>query len=186
MEPVIHLLIPLVLILAFNKDIDRRKVMGYSLLALFPDVDFFFGHAVFHNIFAPLGLSSVIYHIKGRDKTAWKLSMFFLVSHLILDLGFVALLYPIEHKVYTVDLNIYTSPKVFDGVWEVISGNKEVGYELSSIVKSESGITHQPLISARMSEVSPLFTQTGLMLVLLMILTAVFTHFRGLKKDGKE
>jgi hypothetical protein len=177
MEPLIHYVIPVLFILALNQKLDRRKILRYSLLTLLPDMDFFLGHALLHNIFMPLALSSIVYHLAGRDKSSWMLSTYFLYSHLILDLGFVALLYPIEDSVFSLKINIYTSPKVAGNIWNIITGQGAIGKEAAAIIKSKSEVTEYPLEVAKNAEVSPVFTQIGLMLILIYLLTIALNRF---------
>ena len=174
MEPVVHYFIPVAFILALGK-IDRRTVLRYSPLALLPDLDFFFGHAFLHSILMPIAISSIVYHLTGRNRTAWVLSSYFLFSHLILDLGFTALFYPFG-GVLSLNFNLYTSPKVAENVWNLITGQGAFEKEFYTILKLRPNIKTYPIDAAGSAEVSPLFTQTGLMMILLLLLTLLFNR----------
>jgi membrane-bound metal-dependent hydrolase YbcI (DUF457 family) len=98
MDPLLHLLLPVLFLLAMR--IDTRKVLMFAPLAIFPDFDAVFGlhRAVFHSfipiLVLPIGL--MIYSKLKRPE--WMLSallvQFFLASHIVLDLGGVAFLWP--------------------------------------------------------------------------------------------
>jgi hypothetical protein len=98
MDPLLHLLLPVLFLLALR--IDTRKVLMLAPLAIFPDFDAVFGlhRAVFHS-FIPilvLPLSFIIFSKLKRPE--WMLSamlvQFYLASHIVLDLGGVAFLWP--------------------------------------------------------------------------------------------
>jgi len=173
MEPFIHFILPLIFLLAFGKGYCRKKILLYSPLAVLPDIDFFFGHALFHNIFMPFILASIFYHLSGKDRQVWTLSMYFLLSHLILDLGFVALFYPFGGSVFSLNVNIYTSPTVWKNIVSVVSGEAELAAETGNILHSTYAVDILPLEEAAKSPISPVFTQTSLIIALLLVLTFV-------------
>jgi hypothetical protein len=98
MDPFVHLLLPVLFLLAIK--IDTRKVLMFAPLAILPDFDAVFGlhRAVFHSfipiLVVPIGL--IIYSKLRRPE--WMLSallvQFYLASHIVLDLGGVAILWP--------------------------------------------------------------------------------------------
>ncbi|MBD3388900.1 MAG: hypothetical protein GF416_07520 [Candidatus Altiarchaeales archaeon] len=176
MEPLAHYMLPVVFMLAFNPRTDRRTVLKYSPLAVLPDIDFFFGHAILHNIFAPALIGVVVYHVTKKNREALLLSLFFLYSHLILDLGFVALLYPAKANVISLDFNIYTSPGMARNMWGMITGETAMH---ESILKADNRIRAEPIEAAENAPMSPVFTQLSLMLILLALLTLAFKQFKG-------
>jgi len=110
MDPVLHILLPLLLLLAVK--IDPKKALLLAPLAVLPDFDALFGlhRALFHSfiplVVLPLGF--VLYSKWYRPE--WMLgsmiALFYLLSHLVLDLGGVAFLYP-----FTTD-QLYFDPEI--------------------------------------------------------------------------
>jgi membrane-bound metal-dependent hydrolase YbcI (DUF457 family) len=124
-DPATHLAIPLLILLAAR--MNPRLVVPLSFFALFPDFDSLFGihRQLFHNIFVTvlIPLAFLIY-AKAR-KPGWVLPiaiiMFYLISHVMLDLSGVALLYPFYQEAFYFEPNLYfyTQPTVrFDLVVE--------------------------------------------------------------------
>jgi membrane-bound metal-dependent hydrolase YbcI (DUF457 family) len=110
MDPVMHLLLPLLILLALR--IETRPVILLAPLTILPDFDAFFGlhRAVFHSfipvLVLPIGL---ILYSKFR-RPEWMLSalivQFYLASHVVLDLAGVAFLWP-----FTTDM-LYIDPEL--------------------------------------------------------------------------
>jgi len=77
MEPLIHYLIPLVFILAFAPNLNKKPVFLLSPLLILPDIDFLFKAKVFHNIFFVLLISFAVYFsyswLIKKDKKAFYL-----------------------------------------------------------------------------------------------------------------
>jgi len=98
MDPLIHLLLPVLFLLAVR--IDTRRVLMFAPLAIFPDFDAVFGlhRAVFHSFIPILVLPIGLMIFSKLKKPEWMLSallvQFFMASHIILDLGGVAFLWP--------------------------------------------------------------------------------------------
>ena len=98
MDPLMHLLLPLLFLLALR--IDTKKVLLFAPLAILPDFDAVFGlhRAGFHSfipvLVVPIGL--ILYSRFKRPE--WMLSallvQFYLASHIVLDLGGVAFAWP--------------------------------------------------------------------------------------------
>ena len=112
-----HFIIPLLILLVAFPRMDKRMAVGLAFLALVPDMDFFidFTHRfLFHNIFFTTGLSLLIY-LFSRNLKIFLISLYYLTSHLILDLtvGAVALFYPLYQRL--IDINITLNSKwIFD------------------------------------------------------------------------
>jgi membrane-bound metal-dependent hydrolase YbcI (DUF457 family) len=107
MDPFMHLLLPLLFLLAVR--IDARKAILFAPLAILPDFDALFGlhRALFHS-FVPilvLPLALVVYSKLRRPE--WVLgsliALFYLVSHVVLDLGGVAFLWPVVQEQFYLD-----------------------------------------------------------------------------------
>jgi len=98
MDPLMHLLLPVLFLLALR--IDTKKVLLFAPLTILPDFDaaFQLHRAVFHSfipvLVIPVGL--VLYSKFKRPE--WMLSallvQFYLASHIVLDLGGVAFAWP--------------------------------------------------------------------------------------------
>ncbi len=98
MDPVLHLLLPILFLLAIR--IDPKKVLMFAPLAIIPDFDAAFGlhRAVLHS-FVPILVVPIAFIIYSKLKRPdWMLgallAQFFLASHVVLDLGGVAFLWP--------------------------------------------------------------------------------------------
>lgn len=112
MEPILHILIPLLILLALFPKLDKKWVIGLSFLAILPDLDFYTSpiHRIaLHNIFFIIILPSLIYLI-SRNLKAFYISLYYLTSHLILDLtiGGVALFYPFYKKLIEITISLST------------------------------------------------------------------------------
>jgi hypothetical protein len=184
MEPLAHYAIPTLFLLALNPKTNRRRVLLYSPLALFPDLDFFFGHAFLHNIFAVAIISIIVYYATGKSRWAGLVSAYFLSAHLVLDLGFVALLYPLKANILSLNVKIYTSPASGRNLLRILSGEGSISEELPGMIKSDSAWVEYPLESAKTSEVAPVITQLSLMLMLISALALAFS--RAATADGKK
>lgn len=110
MDPVLHLALPLLLLLALRTDV--RMAVLLSPLAIFPDFDAAFGlhRAAFHNfIFVIVLPVAVIAYSKLRrpEWLSWALvAQFYVASHIVLDLAGVSFLWPI------VTDQIYFDPEI--------------------------------------------------------------------------
>lgn len=105
-SPVIHIIVPLVILLILLKD---NKYIKYSLFALLPDLDNFSGmhRALFHNIFIIIAISFLIYFII-KDEKVTAVIFIFMFSHIILDLfnGGASLFFPIYDKVICIEFAV--------------------------------------------------------------------------------
>ena len=98
-DPATHLVLPLLILLAARQP--PRLAVPLSLFAILPDFDSLFGihRELFHNIFIAVLLPlAFLYYAKARKPSfvlPMSMILFYLVSHLVLDLDGVALLYPV-------------------------------------------------------------------------------------------
>jgi hypothetical protein len=86
MEPLIHLLIPLLFLLALFPKLNKKYTFFLLPLAFLMDFDIFIPNEhrfIFHNILFALAIATLIYTI--WDKKAFLVSLYYLTSHLILD-----------------------------------------------------------------------------------------------------
>ncbi|MFH1249040.1 MAG: metal-dependent hydrolase [archaeon] len=104
----LHLLIPILAlrIISYFTRIDKKTILLLSPLAVFPDIDYFFGYhrATLHNVFVAaaviiLAVFAMRILFKERDwiKIAF-VSFFYFAAHLIIDVGGVILFYPLTRK----------------------------------------------------------------------------------------
>lgn len=107
MDPFIHLLLPLLFLLAVR--VDAKKALLLAPLAILPDFDALFGlHRALGHSFVPilvLPLALVAYSRLRRPE--WMLcsmiALFYLVSHVVLDLGGVAFFWPVAQEQFYFD-----------------------------------------------------------------------------------
>lgn len=99
MDPFQHLILPLVFLLALR--VDTRKAIMFAPLAVLPDFDALFGlhRALGHSFIPILVLPMLVFLYARLYRPDWMMSalivQFYLASHVILDLGGVAFLWPI-------------------------------------------------------------------------------------------
>lgn len=165
MESIMHFIIPLLILLVAFPRINRKLAVCLAFLALVPDLDFFidFTHRfLFHNIFFPVILSSIIYLFTRNLKIFW-ISFYYLMSHLILDLtvGKVALFWPVYQKLIEVIITL-------DSKWKFVFDINT--YPLKSIEE------HMTKYS------SYFFTQEGVFVILLIIIIFWVSYWKDIKK----
>jgi len=103
-DPVVHLILPLLLLLVAKQD--SRIVVPLSIFAIFPDFDSLLGphRMVLHNLFVVVGIPLAFILIARVKKPSFVLPgaiiMFYLVSHIILDMSGVALFYPFSENAF--------------------------------------------------------------------------------------
>lgn len=111
MDPATHLAIPLLILLAAR--MDPKLVVPLSFFAVFPDFDSLFGihRQLFHNIFVTvlIPLAFLLYARARKPSLVLPTAiiLFYLVSHVLLDLSGVALLYPFYDQAFYFVPNLY-------------------------------------------------------------------------------
>ena len=110
MDPFQHLLLPLLFLLAIR--VDARRAILFAPLAVLPDFDALFGlHRALGHSFIPILVLpvAIILYAKFR-RPEWLFSaivvQFYLASHVVLDLGGVAFLWPFTSDQFYVDPSI--------------------------------------------------------------------------------
>ena len=99
MEPLQHLILPLLFLLALR--IDTRKAVMFAPLAILPDFDSLFGlHRALGHSFVPILVIPMLILLYAKyRRQEWLMSalivQFYLASHVVLDLGGVAFLWPL-------------------------------------------------------------------------------------------
>jgi len=110
MEPIMHFLIPLLILLVVYPKVNKKLAIPLALLALTPDLDFFidFTHRfLFHSIFFPIIISLTIYFLSKNLQIAL-ISFYYLISHLVLDMatGAIALFWPLYQRLIEIDISL--------------------------------------------------------------------------------
>jgi hypothetical protein len=133
MDPLMHLMLPLLFLLALR--LDSRKVLLLAPLAILPDFDAAFNlhRAVFHS-FIPVVIVPVALILYSKYKRPeWMLGallvLFYLASHVVLDLGGVAFFWP-----FTTDM-LYFDPEVTFNVQGGINFGLRLDYGLRPYVE---------------------------------------------------
>jgi len=106
MEPVFHLLIPVILILAIYPKLPKKYVFLLAPLTFLMDFDMFLPgehRILFHNIFFLFIVAFVIYLI--WNKRAFFVSLFYLSTHVLFDIAKpgAAWFYPFIERTFYVD-----------------------------------------------------------------------------------
>ncbi len=111
MDPFFHVLVPVLAVLALRPDLDRRMVVMLSPLTLVADLDWFFSahRYLFHNVFFVVVVAGIVYAASQKNHTVGLLALFFLASHLVLDLTAVGLFYPLYPRLIGIDADVYTN-----------------------------------------------------------------------------
>ncbi len=113
MDTFAHIAIPLLILLALR--VDTRKVLLMLPFAVIMDLDFFFRgmhRMLFHNIFIAIIIPLIVIIYLDRKHPKYReyglIAFFFLLSHLILDLGEgMALLYPFVTDYYYFEMELF-------------------------------------------------------------------------------
>jgi len=107
MDPFMHLLLPLLFLLAVR--VDAKKALLFAPLAVLPDFDALFGlhRALFHSFIPILVLPMIFLVYSKLRKPEWMfgsmIALFYLASHVVLDLGGVAFFWPVVQEQFYFD-----------------------------------------------------------------------------------
>jgi len=107
MDPVMHLLLPLLILLALR--IETRPVILLAPLTILPDFDAFFGlhRVVFHSFIPVIVIPIALILYSKFRRPEWMLTalivQFYLASHVALDLAGVAFLWPFTTDMFYID-----------------------------------------------------------------------------------
>ena len=142
MEPFLHLIIPVALLLAFFPQLNRTLVLSLSFFTLLMDFDFFLfpslHRVAFYSLFFVALVTFLVYFLWRNKHTrtqATFITLFFLVSHLILDLARpgVALFWPFVDRLFALEISIIDFIPHFDVFWlpfSVLAVEEPAGYLL--------------------------------------------------------
>ena len=158
MDPLMHLILPILFLLALR--IDTKKVLLFAPLAVLPDFDAAFNlhRAVFHSFIPVIILPIILILYSKTKRPEWMLGsmlvLFYLASHIVLDLGGVAFAWP-----FTTDM-LYFDPEVTFNM----HGGINFGFHLSYGIKPYVEMTTTDFLS-----------ETGFAMIFLgMLVVAVF------------
>jgi len=110
MDPLIHLALPLLFLLAIK--VDARKALLLAPLAVLPDLDALFGlhralgHSFVPILVVPMALLAYSHLRRPGWVQAVVIVQFYLASHVVLDLGGVAFLWPVVQDQFYLDLGV--------------------------------------------------------------------------------
>jgi len=181
-EPILHLIIPIVILLAFKPNINKKLVFGLAILTVMPDLDYLFGHrSLFHNVFFVIFMSILVYlmfrfvinkdnHKETENKNAFYLSIYYLFFHLFLDIGKpgISLFYPFINKLFT--FNFSLNAQAF-------------GRSNISGLSTSSYVATQPIIEAIKTQQAPIITNLGF--ILIFVVAILFLSILIKKKLAK-
>jgi len=169
MEPIMHFLIPLLILLVVYPKVDKKIAVLLAFLALAPDLDFFidFTHRyLFHSIFFPVILSSIILFFTKNMQVSL-ISFYYLMSHLVLDLttGAIALFWPLYQRLIEVKISL-------DSWWH---------FEFDVITYPISRVREHMI-----SRPSYYFTQEGVIIFLFLAAMLVIRYRKEIRKFFKK
>ena len=160
MDPFQHLLLPLLFLLAIK--IDHRRAIILAPLAVLPDFDALFDlHRALGHSFIPLLVMPMAILVYARlRRPEWLLSalivQFYLASHVVLDMGGVAFLWPIITEQF------YFEP----AITFTVEGGLNLGFSLDYGMREQADMGTTSFLS-----------DAGAALILLgVLMTAVFRH----------
>lgn len=108
-----HLLFPLLFLLALR--VDARRAVLLAPLAVLPDLDALFGlhralgHSFIPVLVLPMALLAYSKYMRPEWMPAAVLAQFYLASHVVLDLGGVAFLWPLVGDQFYLELGVTLS-----------------------------------------------------------------------------
>jgi len=112
MDTFAHIAIPLLILLALR--IETRKILLMLPFSVLLDLDYFFmmGRQLFHNVFVVILIPLIVIFYLHKEHPEYReygmIAFFFLLSHLILDLGEgIALFYPILTDFYYFEVEMF-------------------------------------------------------------------------------
>jgi len=158
MEPLIHFIIPIVFLMAFAPNLNKKLIFLLSPLLVLPDFDFFVKAKLFHSIFFVLIVSFLVYLLYNKfvqkDKKAFYLSLFYLSSHLLFDLGGpgIPFFYPISDKLFSLNVVIATSPA-----------------KPGRITHTATKIATKALTEATKDQIAPIINTPGVLFLILAV-----------------
>jgi len=175
-EPILHIIIPILVLLAFKSHIDKKLVFSLAILTVMPDLDYLVGHrSIFHNVFFVLFMSILVYLMfkfiinkdknkkTAENKNAFYLSTYYLFFHILLDIGRpgIPFFYPFANKLFTFNFNL--------------NAVQNLGKSSITAFSSKSYITSQPIIEAIKTQSVPVITNLGFILIFIVVILLLST-----------
>jgi|SRR3989339_2242024 len=171
-EPILHFILPIVILLAFKPKVDKKLVFGLSVLTVVPDFDFIIGHRELHNLFFVLFLSLLVYFLfrfvinydklkkEKENKNAFYLSLYYLFFHVLLDIGRpgIPLFYPFSENLYGFSFDLVSRSFGVGGI---------------SWIEAKAVVLNQSLIEATKAQDIWIITTLGVILLVVCILFIV-------------
>ena len=156
MEPIFHLLIPPLLLMAFFPKLNKKLILVLTPFTFIMDFDSLipgYHRVIFHNLLFVIIVSLAIYFLLGKIPSL--VSAYFLASHLIFDIREwgIALLYPFYAKF------IYLTSKITEKQGDFI-----FNFKLST-----TQVTAQQLAVSQ----HHVFTEIGFMVLFLVIVLII-------------
>lgn len=158
MEPLFHLIIPVLMLLAIYPRLNKKYILYLAPLTFIMDFDYII-HSVHrlisHSLLFVLVISLLVYIL--WDKKAFFISLFYLLSHLIFDMGYpgAALFYPFVQKTLYVRAVILLRPEF------------NIIFKIGSISLNE----FKEIVSGAQSSI---LTMTGFMLIISIFILFLF------------
>ncbi len=167
-EPVLHFILPIVILLAFKPNIDKKLVFGLSILTIAPDFDFIIGHRVLHNIFFVFFLSILVYFLfrflinlgsvrkEKENKNSFYLSLYYLFFHMLLDMGRpgIPFFYPLSDRLFGIDFNLIT---------------RSFGNGGMASLETQANVLNQSIVEATKAQDIWIITTLGVTLLIVFI-----------------
>jgi len=128
MDPLMHLLLPLLFLLAIK--VDARRALLLAPLAILPDLDALFGlhralgHSFIPILVVPMAFLAFSYLRRPEWVPAAIVAQFYLASHVVLDLGGVAFLWPIVQEQFYLRMGVTLTAD--DGLFRTLANRDEV------------------------------------------------------------
>lgn len=161
MEPTVHFLVPILILLAVFPEMDKRLVLLLSPLTLIPEIDFLIGHRyLFHNIFFALIVPALVCQFFKEKRGAFLIALFFLGSHLLLDISGpgVGLFYPFYNQLIKFDFYLYTSPAT------------------GALSSKVTMVTYELLVATK-DQLAPIVTTFGIILIALIFIAILIKRY---------
>ena len=144
MDPVMHLALPALFLLALR--LDPKRVLMLSPLAILPDFDALFGlhRALGHSFIPILVIPMALIAFSSLRRPEWMpaalLVQFFLASHVILDLGGVAFLWPLTSQQFYFEPAVtFTASDGFDIGFSLEYGFRDLAEMGTTSIVSDAG-----------------------------------------------
>lgn len=140
-----HLLLPLLFLLALR--VDTRRAVLLAPLAVLPDLDALFGlhralgHSFIPILVAPMALLAYSRLKRPEWMPAALMVQFYLASHVVLDLGGVAFLWPVVGDQFYLELGVtFTASDGYDIGFVADWGTRELQEMGTTYILSDFGV----------------------------------------------